>query len=412
VASVCLSISSSRAFAVDWSANASLSETTELNDNQFLRSNFAGGTLGSYSTITANASARTPTSRLDLNGDVTYNKYWGPGAVGALTETYTGGMRAHYETFDQYANRQYLDTSWRTASTSLAILSDLGIQTQAAGNIDTTALLGGLERSLSASDFVSLSGGSVLTYFDPSSGGTQFLDTTANLNWRHRLSSLASFSIASGAEWLSYDNARQTNTIILRNTAAFDLAVTPLIDVHASAGAAIVQVNQRAILGTPIELAPFSTSPVILGSGAVVGFIGDMSIIYRILKSTTLTLTAAQSVGPSVVGSLFETDAIRAGLTYAINPLSSLALSASISRLTGGGVSDFISATIGYNRALTREWNASLTYRYLHRSATSGTTSGFDPVTGFPVITGNAPAASNGVMLTVSRNVSVLPPGN
>ena len=397
---------------MDWSANASLSETTELNDNQFLRSNLVGGTFGSYSTITANASARTPTSRLDLNGDFTYNKYWGPGTIGALTETYTGGMRAHYETFDKNADRQYLDTSWRTSTTSLAILSDLGIQTQAAGNIDTANLLGGVERNLSASDFVALTAGSALTYFDPSSGGTQFLDTNANLSWRHRLSSLASFSINSNAEWLSYDNARQTNTIILRNTAAIDLTLTPLIDVHASAGAAIIQVDQRAVLNTPIELAPFSTSPVILGSGAVVGFIGDMSIIYRILKSTTLTLTASQSVGPSVVGSLFETDAIRAGLSYTINQQSSFALSASFSRLTGGGVSDFISATIGYNRALTREWNANLSYRYLHRSATSGTTSGFDPVTGFPVISGNAPAASNGVMLTVSRNVSVLPPGN
>ena len=131
---------------------------------------------------------------------------------------------------------------------------------------------------------------------------------------------LASFSINSNAEWLSYDNARQTNTIILRNTAAIDLTLTPLIDVHASAGAAIIQVDQRAVLNTPIQLAPFSTSPVILGSGAVVGFIGDMSIIYRILKSTTLSFTASQSVGPSVVGSLFETHAVGAVLAYTINP--------------------------------------------------------------------------------------------
>ena len=46
VASVCLSISSSRALAVDWSANASLSETTELNDNQFLRSELARRNVG------------------------------------------------------------------------------------------------------------------------------------------------------------------------------------------------------------------------------------------------------------------------------------------------------------------------------------------------------------------------------
>ena len=153
--SICLSISSSRAFAVDWSANATLSETTELNDNQFLRSILAGGTLGSYSTIAANASGRTPTSRLDLGGDVTYNKYWGPGTVGTNTETYTGGMNAHYETFGKdVSNRQYLDTSWRTTSTSLAILSDLGVQTPTTGNLDIASVKGGVERSLSANDFV------------------------------------------------------------------------------------------------------------------------------------------------------------------------------------------------------------------------------------------------------------------
>jgi hypothetical protein len=399
---------------VDWSANATLSETTELNDNQFLRSMLAGGTLGSYSTIAANASARTQTSRLDLNGDFSFNKYWGPGTEGnPLTETYSGGVRAHYDMFGKDAtNRQYLDASWRTSSTSLAVLSDLGLLIPAAGNLDTATLLGGIERSLSASDFVALSVQSALTYYDPSGGGTQFLDTAANASWRHRLSGIASVSIASNAEWLSYDNAQQTNTLILRNTAGIDLALTPLINVRASAGAAYIQVTQQGTLATPVAVAPFSAGALTSGSGSAVGFIGDMSIIYHILKSTTLSFNASQGVGPSVVGSLFETDSLGAGLVYIINQQSSLALSGSFSRLTGGGTSDFISASIGYSRSLTREWNANLSYRYLHRSATSGTTSGFDPITGFPVPSGSAPANSNALILTVSHSVSVLPPGN
>ena len=65
---------------MDWSVNASINETTELNNNQFLRSVLAAPTLGSYTTITANAVARTPTSRFNLDTDFTYTKYWGPGA--------------------------------------------------------------------------------------------------------------------------------------------------------------------------------------------------------------------------------------------------------------------------------------------------------------------------------------------
>jgi hypothetical protein len=413
-AAVCASLSSICAFAADWSLNATLSETTELNDNQWMRSMLAGGTLGSYSTIFANAVARTPTSRLLLDGDFTYTKYWGPGTVGIpLTETIAGGGHAGYETFgNDPANRQYVDGSWHTSSTQLAILSDLGILTPTTGNINIATVRGGIERNLSASDFVALSARSTLSYYDPASVGTQFLDTAGNVSWKHRLNRIASISINSDAEWLSYDNAQKTNTIILRNTAAVDVAVSPLIDVHASAGAAYIEVNQQGLLATPVPVAPFSTGTLGSASGSAVGFIGDMLVTYRMLKSTTLSFTASQSVGPSVVGSLFATDAVGTGLIYSINQLSTLSLSANYSRLTSGGVTDFISASIGYNRQLARDWNANLTYRYLHRSATSGAISTFDPVTGFPLISGSAPAQSNAIILTVSHNASILPPGN
>ena len=79
--SVCLGMAPSAAFAVDWSIKSSLSESVELNDNQFLRTPPAGS-VGSYSTITANAEALTPTSKFDFDSDGTYRKYWGPGTEG------------------------------------------------------------------------------------------------------------------------------------------------------------------------------------------------------------------------------------------------------------------------------------------------------------------------------------------
>jgi hypothetical protein len=50
-----------------------MSQTFEANDNQFMRNMLAGGTLGSYTTVTANAVALTPTSRLTIDSDVGYN---------------------------------------------------------------------------------------------------------------------------------------------------------------------------------------------------------------------------------------------------------------------------------------------------------------------------------------------------
>src|SRR5712675_792780 len=97
--SLCFGVSSTPAFALDWSVNSSLSETVELNSNPFLRS--AGGTLGSYSTITANAEARTPNSRFIFDGDINYQKYWGPGIEipQQPTEFRQDGVKARYETW-------------------------------------------------------------------------------------------------------------------------------------------------------------------------------------------------------------------------------------------------------------------------------------------------------------------------
>ena len=78
----CLGLAPGPALAWDWSLSSTLSQTFELNDNQFMRNMLAGGTLGSYTTVTANAVALTPTSRLTVDSDVGYRKYWGPGNRG------------------------------------------------------------------------------------------------------------------------------------------------------------------------------------------------------------------------------------------------------------------------------------------------------------------------------------------
>jgi hypothetical protein len=154
--SVCFGLVPSAAYALDWSIDTTQSETVELNSNQFLRTSPAGS-LGSYSTLTANAEARTETSKFDLSGDGNYNKYWGPGVEGLPSEFLNYGFKAHYEqdgknNFD----REFVESSWRQQSTALALLSDLGIATQAHGFLDTLTASGGIDRSVTARDNASL----------------------------------------------------------------------------------------------------------------------------------------------------------------------------------------------------------------------------------------------------------------
>jgi hypothetical protein len=401
---------------VDWSVYASINETTELNNNQFLRSILAAPTLGSYTTIGANAVALTPASRFNLNTDFTYTKYWGPGADGIINPTTSNHVTAHYETFGKDpADRQYIDTSWSRSNTQFAVLANLGVQTTAVGDIDTATLKGGIERNLSALDSVALSVRSALSYYDPSSAGTQFLDTDLLATWNHRVTGLATFLLSSESEWLSYNNATQANLIILRNQAGIDITLSPLISLRGRAGAAYLQASQQSIPGVPgAVVLPGSTVGILSNatSASTAGFIFDMSIIYRILKSTTLSFTANRGVSASVIGSLTESTAVGAALSYSINQSSGLSLAASVTeQTTTGGTSNFLSGSVSYNRALAREWNSYISYRYLHRSASTGAVISFDPITGIPLGTGLGPASSNSLMLGISRNFTVLPPG-
>jgi hypothetical protein len=411
VVSLCLSISSTRALAVDWSVNSSLSETVELNSNQFLRSMLAGGTLGSYSTVTANAQARTPTSRFTFDGDITYQKYWGPGTEGLpQTEFRQDGVKARYETTGKDpSDLTYGEVAFREQSLALAILSNLGVATTAQGFIDTSTIRGGMERNLTTLDFLTISGRSTYTNYDPPSGGTAFTDSSAIGTWRHRLNTNLALTASSEFEWLNYNNLSSTNIMILRDMAGVDATLSPVLSFRGMAGVAYIKADQNLSAIAPVPLATTTAS-----SGSVADFITDMLLTYRVFKDTTLTLFGTQTIGPSVVGSLTKTTTIGAGATYTINRRSSLVLAASASRQISTTSSDFYSGSIGYNYQLTREWNSQISYRHLHRTASTGSTTSavFDPITGIPIVSSSGPASSDSLMLAVTRNFTVLPPGN
>ena len=261
--SLCLSISSTRALAVDWSVNSSLSETVELNTNQFLRSVLAGGTLGSYSTITANAQARTPTSRFIFDGDINYQKYWGPGTEipQQQSEFRQDGVRARYETTGKDpADLTYGEVNFRETSTALAILNDLGVATTAQGFLDTSTIRGGIERNITPLDFVTLSARSTYSNYDPPSGGTPFTDSSAIGTWRHRLNSNLALTASSEFEWLSFNNLTNTRIMILRDMAGVDATLSSVLSFRGTAGVAYVKADQNATAAPPVPLATTTAS--------------------------------------------------------------------------------------------------------------------------------------------------------
>jgi hypothetical protein len=396
---------------VDWSVNSSLSETVELNTNQFLRSALAAGTLGSYSTITANAQARTPTSRFIFDGDINYQKYWGPGTEGIpQTEFRQDHVKGRYETTGkQPGDLSYLEASWGESSTALAILSNLGVATTAQGFLDTSTIRGGIERNITPLVFVTLSARSTYTNYDPPSGGTPFTDSSAIGTWRHRLNSNLALTASSEFEWLSFNNLSSTRVMILRDMAGVDATLSPVLSFRGMAGVAYVKADQNVTTVSPV---PFATTAI---SASAADFITDMVLTYRMLKNTTLTLSGNQTISPSVIGSLTKQTTIGAGLTHIINSRSSLSFAVSASRQVSTSSSDFYSGSVTYSYQLAREWNSQVSYRHLHRTASTGSTTSaiFDPITGIPIVSSvGAPVSSDSLMFVVTRNFTVLPPGN
>jgi hypothetical protein len=392
--------------AVDWSIRSTATETVELNDNLFVRPSPLSG-IGSYSTISANAEARTPTSKFDFDSYVNYNKYWGPAASTLPeTENLSFGFKGHYETYGKNSSdRNYLDAGFTQSQAAFALLSQLGVLTNVVGALNTLYFGGGLDRSLSALDTVSLSARSTQTSYDPPSAGTAFTDTSANASWNHRLSPLTTITASSNADWLAYNNAFGTTIMILRNQGGFSTSLSPLLSFRGNWGAAYVQVENAGVSAI---------------SASATGLIYDMLLTYNALKNTTFTLYANQSIGPTAIGSLFQSQSVGAGASHIINSVSSLSFSAFVSQITtpsasagqsaSASTSQFASASVTYTRTLARDWTANLTYRYLHNFGTTGGTAFFAPaIGGIPVITGTGAASSNSLMVVVSKSTTILP---
>jgi hypothetical protein len=220
------------------------------------------------------------------------------------------------------------------------------------------------------------------------------------------------FTASSEFEWLNFNNLSNTRIMILRDMAGVDATLSSVLSFRGTAGVGYVKADQNATAS--ISPVPFTTTTA--SSASVADFITDMLLTYRMLKNTTLTLSGSQSIGPSVIGSLTKQTTIGTGLTHIINGRSSLSFAASASRQTSAGSSsDFYSGSVSYSYQLAREWSSQISYRHLHRTASTGATTSaiFDPITGVPIVaSAGAPADSDSIMLVVTHNFSVLPPGN
>ena len=148
IASLCLGVCASGAFAADVSVWGNLGETLEASDNYFLSNTPLGTTFKSFSTLNLNVLARTPGWRYLLASNVSYYNYFGDGAAAQqpksgfpINETF----RVEHAT--DYA-RYFAAATYTRADVASTQLRESGVTTQQ-GTINSFAAVGGGSHDLS-----------------------------------------------------------------------------------------------------------------------------------------------------------------------------------------------------------------------------------------------------------------------
>ncbi len=412
----CLGASAPSALAAYFAIKGNANETLTASDNQFLKVESPSSTgTGSTSTTTATNGpsgptyksttagmldflAQTPTTRYLLDTHYSYFKYFGPGA--ADTELKWGTPASARFTIDHTTKLSTFNigASWNRVDVQTATLAQTGTAT-GRGTTDTYHMFGGLTHDFSRLDTVSWSAnGSTVSYTDPTQ--TPYLDVTSSLAWRHNFSQLTTWNNSVNFDWFSEDNTQNSQRLFWRLQSGLQSQLSHRLKFNGDIGIAFVNAYQNGNAQASALSNSTVGGPFQLQVGAANAIIGDVGLTYQASKTTTVSLTAAQTIFPTLTGQLQQSSTIGLHVDHKINDLARLSAFAQFAETNSSGQigqsnsnannSFFYTASIDYSYKLTREWRANLSYTYRQRDDNTGT------------------ARSNTVLFALSRDLNIL----
>lgn len=396
IAIACLSAWAPAAYAFDWSARTTLSETVEIHDNRLLRPQPLGPSYNSISNLMFDAHALSPTSKFDFLGGITYRAYSGPGEAGTQ-DALDNNVAARFERSPTKVDTYNITASRRETQSSTIQLEETGVATLNGSTI-TTTYGGGFRHDFNSRN--SLASQTTLTKTDFTlNNGTPLTSLTSVLTWNHRATPTTIFSPSLQFQHLQFDNATQSEVTFWRAAVGMRKELTPQLDFSAEAGGTFLDSQQ----GSPIVSSSAASDPAAFGtvtalpSGTATDWIGNVALTYRLNKSTTVSAAASKSVGPTTFGQFLTTQTVSGSLSYIINNVSSVSFTgaytqqSSVAAASSASSANTITAVASYSRLLARDWRSIVSYRYIHREGGTDT------------------ANSNAVIFTVSRDVTILP---
>jgi hypothetical protein len=329
-----------------------------------------GYTIRSLSAINLDFMARTPTTRYLLDTNYSYYKYIGPGAA---DQPLTSGTPANATFSIDHTTelaKYNIAASWARADATQTQLTQSGTAT-AHGSINTYDVKGGVTRDLGRNDSISWTAdANTVSFTDPTQ--TPYLDVNSTIGWNHSLSQTTTLTNSVNFDWYSQDNSAKSQRLMWRFTTGLQSQLSQFLTFHGNIGLVFANAYQNGNAQSPIPPIPPAGAPFQLQIGAGHGWFGDVGLTYRLLKNTSVSLTAAQAIEPTFTGQLQQTESIGVSLSHTINQFSNLAFSTQYAQASSPGqigqastASDFFSASVNYGYQLTREWRTNLSYTYL-----------------------------------------------
>lgn len=393
VTSLLLGSLASSAFAADVSIKGNASETVSGSDNYFMSNAPSGPTGETLSAMKLDVLAQTPTTQYLLDGNYSYYKYFGPGAADTQLTWGTPASATFSIDHTTELTKYNLATSWTRTDATTTQLAQSGIAT-AHGSINTYAINGGATRDLGRINSLSwTAAASTVSFTDPTQ--TPYVDLKTSLAWNHSLTHSTTITNAVSFDWFSEDNTAKSQRLFWTVTTGLQSQLTQRLTLGGHVGLDFANSYQN---GEAESTNPSSGFQPQVGAGH--GWLADVALTYKLLKTTTATLTAAHTTIPLFTGQLQTSDTIGLSVNHDINQFSNLTFSTQFAQTLASqgnslfgnqsSSSDFFSASVNYGYRLTREWRTNLTYTYSQRNDDTGI------------------ARSNTILVALSRDFNVL----
>jgi hypothetical protein len=386
---MCLGPSASVAVAGAVSITGNLNQTFDGSNNYFLSNQPFGRTYRSYSDLNLNALVATPDTRYSLNSDVSYYKYFGPGAHEQSLSWGTPLSEQLTILHDTYYGKYNFSASWSRSDVETTSLRQTGVAA-GRGSIDNYDLNAGFSRELSQLDSFSWSShASTVSFSDP--GSTPYADFSSTASVRHRLTPLTSITQAIYFDWFFDDDVGHTERLLWRPTTSIDSQLTKRLNFNASFGVSFINAYQTtespslvsSVFPNP-PLGPVFGPGLQQQLGAAHGWDVSAVLSYQVFQDTRAALTVTHGTSPTFDGSLQQIESIAASLDHTINQLSSVSFYAQYSRSASGGpnvdlsssaATEFLSASANYAYTLARDWRSNVSYTYRQRMDATGSAS-------------------------------------